>query len=91
MAKTKVKTTKQLAVMTACTGEAHRNPYIDNCGVCMPQWGFVLSCAQCGTRLEYARNSAKLKTACPKCGARHADENYGRLWRQQHASIPTTD
>lgn len=22
-----------------CNGEAHRNPYIDNCGVCMPYWG----------------------------------------------------
>lgn len=22
-----------------CNGEAHSNPYIDNCGVCMPFWG----------------------------------------------------
>src|ERR1700675_1694767 len=24
-----------------CTGEAHRNPFIDNCGVCAPRWGWV--------------------------------------------------
>ena len=22
-----------------CMGEAHSNPYIDHCGVCMPHWG----------------------------------------------------
>jgi hypothetical protein len=26
-------------VTVKCTGEAHSNPYIDNCGVCMPHWG----------------------------------------------------
>lgn len=24
-----------------CTGEAHSNPYIDNCGRCAPRWGWV--------------------------------------------------
>lgn len=24
-----------------CTGEAHSNPHIDHCGVCMPNWGWV--------------------------------------------------
>lgn len=24
-----------------CPGEAHSNPYIDNCSVCMPDWGWV--------------------------------------------------
>jgi hypothetical protein len=24
-----------------CSGEAHSNPYIDHCGVCMPNWGTV--------------------------------------------------
>ena len=27
--------------LVPCTGEAHSNPYIDNCGVCMPQWGWI--------------------------------------------------
>lgn len=26
-------------VTIKCTGEAHSNPYIDHCGVCMPHWG----------------------------------------------------
>ena len=27
--------------MIPCTGEAHSNPFIDNCMVCMPLWGVV--------------------------------------------------
>jgi hypothetical protein len=26
-------------VMQKCNGEAHSNPYIDHCMVCMPHWG----------------------------------------------------
>lgn len=25
--------------LTVCEGAAHSNPYIDNCGSCMPRWG----------------------------------------------------
>lgn len=24
-----------------CTGHAHSNAHIDNCGMCAPRWGFV--------------------------------------------------
>lgn len=27
-----------------CCGEAHTNPYIDNCMVCMPYWEFYPIC-----------------------------------------------
>ena len=27
-----------LQVPRPCNGEAHSNPYVDNCGVCMPHW-----------------------------------------------------
>lgn len=27
--------------LTPCDGEAHANPHIDNCGTCMPRWGWV--------------------------------------------------
>lgn len=27
--------------LKACTGEAHSNAYIDNCGVCAPRWGWL--------------------------------------------------
>lgn len=27
--------------LTKCTGEAHSNPHIDNCGTCAPRWGAV--------------------------------------------------
>lgn len=26
-------------VMVECSGEAHSNPFIDHCMVCMPNWG----------------------------------------------------
>lgn len=26
--------------LIACTGEAHANPFIDNCPRCMPRWGW---------------------------------------------------
>jgi len=30
-----------LQVPMPCSGEAHNNPHIDHCGVCMPHWGTV--------------------------------------------------
>ena len=30
-----------VAPLEKCHGEAHSNPYIDNCGVCAPRWGLV--------------------------------------------------
>ena len=30
-----------LEVPRPCNGDAHSNPYIDNCGVCMPNWGWI--------------------------------------------------
>jgi|SRR5579883_2316055 hypothetical protein len=30
-----------LDVPRKCNGDAHSNPFIDNCGVCMPDWGIV--------------------------------------------------
>lgn len=30
-----------LDIPRKCNGEAHSNPHIDNCGVCMPHWGWV--------------------------------------------------
>ena len=31
---------KARGFLVECKGEAHSNPYIDNCGVCMPRWGW---------------------------------------------------
>jgi len=30
-----------LSVPRVCNGEAHSNPHVDHCGVCMPNWGWV--------------------------------------------------
>jgi len=32
---------KKTGRMIPCPGEAHSNPFIDNCGICMPGWGEV--------------------------------------------------
>lgn len=32
---------EKAGLLMACHGEAHSNPFIDNCGVCMPRWGLV--------------------------------------------------
>jgi hypothetical protein len=29
-----------IAPIYKCLGEAHSNPFIDNCGSCMPRWGW---------------------------------------------------
>jgi hypothetical protein len=31
----------QVEPLRACDGAAHSNVHIDNCGVCMPRWGYV--------------------------------------------------
>ena len=33
---------KKAGLLEECHGEAHSNPYIDNCGVCMPRWGVIV-------------------------------------------------
>lgn len=33
----------QLYRVQQCNGEAHRNPFIDHCGVCMPRWGYTVT------------------------------------------------
>lgn len=35
---------KPKAIIKKCVGEAHRNPHIDNCMVCMPFWGTYPMC-----------------------------------------------
>jgi hypothetical protein len=32
---------KAEGLLVPCSGEAHSNPYIDNCGICAPRWGLV--------------------------------------------------
>lgn len=42
---------KPYAIITKCTGEAHSNPFIDHCSICMPGWGDIPTCSKCGGRL----------------------------------------
>lgn len=35
--------------LITCDGEAHKNPYIDNCPRCTPMWGKIPMCS-CGSK-----------------------------------------
>lgn len=39
------------AVWVKCNGEAHKNPFIDHCMVCMPFWENYPLCPDCKLRL----------------------------------------
>ena len=32
----------QIPAAQACSGDAHSNPNIDNCGQCAPHWGWIV-------------------------------------------------
>jgi hypothetical protein len=51
---------KDKAIIKKCDGEAHGNPYIDNCGICMPFWEYYPLCP---------KDHAKLNETgyCPLC------------------------
>lgn len=34
---------REEAGFVPCPGEAHSNPYIDNCSICAPEWGKIMS------------------------------------------------
>ena len=36
------KTKPRFYNVSICKGEAHSNPFIDHCWVCMPRWGIVV-------------------------------------------------
>jgi len=40
------------AIMVDCIGEAHHNPFIDNCWVCAPFWERYPTCPTHGKRLS---------------------------------------
>lgn len=39
--------------LVQCTGEAHSNPYVDNCMLCAPRWGLIEIPEQFKTLEEY--------------------------------------
>jgi hypothetical protein len=39
------------ATWIECKGEAHGNPYIDNCMICMPWWENYPICTKCKRKL----------------------------------------
>lgn len=57
------------AVWKPCNGEAHSNPFIDNCWICMPFWGEFPACPSCGSGLGRVNADTKMQfRKCPKCG-----------------------
>ena len=62
--------------LVPCTGEAHSNAFIDNCGVCAPRWGEVMSYApltptacQEGFAVPYSAGDREAFDEAQKAGA----------------------
>jgi len=57
---------KQLKIIwIKCNGEAHSNPWIDHCMVCLPYWEDIPTCSSCGGKLEI--NRQKRTAWCKQC------------------------
>lgn len=50
-------------VWIECPGEAHKNPFIDNCLICMPYWKLYPTCPICGSKLKDVKRGLK----CARC------------------------
>lgn len=55
-----------VAIWKECNGEAHSNPYIDNCMVCLPYWGKYPVCPIHDTKLHETGYCKKGKHFCKK-------------------------
>lgn len=55
----------QKAAWIKCEGEAHSNPMIDHCGICMPYWAEFPVCPSCGEKLR--RTKSGIKGKCDLC------------------------
>lgn len=49
----KTKQVKKGYHLIPCPGEAHSNPYIDNCMLCAPRWGLIEVLDGCKTLNEH--------------------------------------
>lgn len=59
---------KKEAVWVKCRGEAHKNPYIDNCWSCMPFWETYPTCPVDGKTLKasgYCKQCKKFYSVKP--------------------------
>ena len=67
--------------MVPCTGAAHSNPHIDNCGMCAPHWGEVEIPVRFATLAEYrearAEERARERAAAPGCAHRSVLTRHG--------------
>ncbi len=53
-------------IWKVCNGEAHGNPYIDHCMVCMPWWGSYPICPYCG-KAGYRARTGRMRMKCALC------------------------
>lgn len=53
-------------IWTKCIGEAHSNPHIDHCAICMPYWGEYPRCPYCASTMLTCGGTKR--TLCRKCG-----------------------
>jgi hypothetical protein len=68
------------AIWRKCNGEAHSNPHIDHCGVCMPWWGVYPLCPYCGTALRRGGTSKARCKHCNKFFTLNREEEVKPAW-----------
>lgn len=51
-----------------CTGAAHTNPFIDNCGICAPYWERIPLCEKHRWKLSIRG----MRVECEKCNEEHS-------------------
>lgn len=61
------KRTENELIWKECQGEAHSNPFIDNCMECLPYWHHYPTCPDCGWKV---RQTAKMYI-CDRCHSRY--------------------
>jgi hypothetical protein len=48
---------KPKVIFVECIGEAHSNPFIDHCMVCLPYWATYPTCPFCGYKVYCSKRN----------------------------------
>lgn len=93
-----MKAVREGFVLVPCTGAAHSNPHIDNCGICAPRWGWVEVPAGVKTlaehrervalgRLAQARYVALAAAQARATRVNNMNDGYGRAYWLSVAAV----
>lgn len=64
------------ALWIDCEGDAHSNPHIDHCTVCLPFWEHYPACPACGFKLHVGPRRVRGRCLNDSCPAAHSGEQF---------------